>query len=221
GHVGIVRGGFERRRTKREPDRHDDVVVALGELGDVVSVVRRVDRLDVVDFRAAQRSGQHAFPRALVEALVGDAPDIGNQPDAQVAQIVLLAVDQLRRFDLFGGFLFDLFGRLLSCFVGHHHFGFLGCNFFSFFLSRFLFGSFFGGLLSRLFGFLSSRSHRNRSAFFGFFLSRRFFGYFLSGLLSRFFFSRFFGSLFGHFLSGFLGRFLSLFRRSARAVAGG
>src|SRR5690606_2982966 len=174
--------------TEREPNGHDHVVVVLSELGDVVGVVGGVHRLNVVNFRPAQRRGEHAFPRGLVEALVVDAADVRHQPDPHVAQIVLLAVDQRGRFNLGGGFRLGgrFFGGLFRRLFGYGDLslfgGFLGC------FLRGLCGGFLGGFLSR---FLLGRSHRNRCAFLS--LSGCFFGYFFGGFLSRFF---------GNFLGG-------------------
>ena len=84
--LGYFLAAADGRRAEQEADRHDDVVVVLGELVDVRAVVRRGGRLDELDVGEAQvlLGALHAFPGGLVEASVVDFADVGDEADPQL-----------------------------------------------------------------------------------------------------------------------------------------
>jgi len=137
-HIRILHRRLRRRLTQRKTHRHNDVVVVLGKLGDVVGIVGAVLRLNVVRFTAILLHHRlDTFPGTLVEAAVIHLPHIRHQPDAQP---FTFSRSRRRRSGFFG----RLFGWLLSGFLGSRRL----------FGSRWFFGRLFGScrLLSRFLG---------------------------------------------------------------------
>ena len=82
--VWILWAGLQSRLTQPKAHGHDHVEAGIGELGDVLGVVLRVGRLDVLDKGSQFRFGLfHAFPRGLVERLVVNLAHIGHQAHAE------------------------------------------------------------------------------------------------------------------------------------------
>ena len=83
--VGVLGRRCGGGLTEGEPDGDDDGGAALDELTDVVGVVRRRRRLDEVGGPAELLGGLLGpLPRRLVERLVVDLADVGDQADDDV-----------------------------------------------------------------------------------------------------------------------------------------